>query len=82
MVWLLRLVLLLIVIRLVGRLVLGILQGLSEPRAVRPRQVGLVRDPVCGTYVVPSRALAVRSGQSVQYFCSEECRQKYSLSRR
>ncbi len=33
-----------------------------------------VKDPVCGMYLDPR--LAIRSGD--QYFCSEECRRRYS----
>jgi YHS domain-containing protein len=36
-----------------------------------------VRDPVCGTFVVQSRALtAARAGETA-FFCSEECRRKW-----
>jgi YHS domain-containing protein len=37
----------------------------------------LVQDPVCGTFVDRSRALAAtdRTGQTL-YFCSEACRRK------
>jgi YHS domain-containing protein len=39
--------------------------------------VPLVRDPVCGTYVVRTKALTTGSGDSTQYFCSEKCRDQY-----
>ena len=34
----------------------------------------MVRDPVCGTFVVQSRALTADSGGETAWFCSEECR--------
>src|SRR5438132_11732031 len=33
----------------------------------------LVKDPVCNTYVVKSRALSRVDGGEVRYFCSAEC---------
>ena len=39
--------------------------------------VPLVRDPVCGTYVVREKALTAGSGDRMQYFCSEKCRDEY-----
>ena len=74
--WVIRLLILLLVIRMLWRLVAGIMQGMSgESR--RKTAVGLVRDPVCGTFVVPSRALTRASGSTVHYFCSEECLKKF-----
>lgn len=37
----------------------------------------MVQDPVCGTYVEKDSAITVRNGDTVHYFCSYECRQKY-----
>ena len=37
------------------------------------------RDPVCGTYVVPSRALTSGEGADVRFFCSEKCRRAYQV---
>jgi YHS domain-containing protein len=39
--------------------------------------VPLVRDPVCGTYVVRTKALTTGTGDRMQYFCSEKCRDEY-----
>ena len=39
--------------------------------------VPLVRDPVCGTYVVRTKALTTGSGDRMQYFCSEKCRDEF-----
>lgn len=35
------------------------------------------RDPVCGTFVLPERAVALSDGRERIYFCSEACRDKY-----
>lgn len=37
----------------------------------------LVRDPVCGVYVEKENSFSVRNGDTVEYFCSDDCRQKY-----
>ena len=42
-----------------------------------PRGVQMVRDPVCGTFVVPGRALAISEGSRQVFFCSANCRDKY-----
>ena len=76
---LLRLVFEWFVIRGVLRLVRGIAEGMRapvEPKA--PQAVPLVRDPVCGTYVVPSSALSAGSGARTRFFCSEKCRRTYA----
>ena len=79
-VWLLRLVMLYLVLRAVSRLLRGIGEGLHGPRDARPRSVALVRDPVCGTFIVPSRAVTAGTGSDTRFFCSENCRRAYSLS--
>ena len=37
----------------------------------------MVRDPVCGTFVLPSRATSMRDRNGPHYFCSDRCRQAY-----
>ncbi|HEX5473560.1 MAG TPA: hypothetical protein VFX12_02770 [Vicinamibacterales bacterium] len=76
--WVLRLVLVLVVARTIWRLIEGVAAGLSAP-ASEPRPVGLVRDPVCGTFVVPSRALSAGAGAEQHFFCSERCRQAWGV---
>jgi YHS domain-containing protein len=74
------LVLLLIVGRLVWRFMYAIFEGagmLKEPQDRERKAVKLVRDPVCGVFVVPSQALTSGSGTSTRYFCSEKCRQQW-----
>ena len=52
----------------------GLLGALSPARPIQPASAGrLVKDPVCGTYVPEASALHAEN----QFFCSEECRQKF-----
>jgi YHS domain-containing protein len=37
----------------------------------------MVRDPVCGTFVLPSRSTSTRDRSGTHYFCSDRCRQAY-----
>lgn len=75
----LRIILVILIVRAIWRLVVGISRGLNGPSdGPRPGAVALVRDPICGTYVVPGRALAVRDGALVRYFCSERCREAFA----
>jgi uncharacterized protein len=88
--WLLRLVLLLLLasmlLRAGYRLLEGVIEGATGPRSRRrggvpSKGTQMVRDPVCGTFVVQSRALtAVRGGQAA-WFCSEECRRRWQAGR-
>ena len=76
--WLLRLLLVVLLIRVVWRFMAGVLGGArSSRRAPQPTGVTLVRDPVCGTYLEPSRALHARDGSTTHYFCSDSCRQAF-----
>jgi YHS domain-containing protein len=78
-----RLLLLCIVVLLVGRALGRLLKGIIDgaklpPQPSRqgppaPREV-MSRDPVCGTFVLPSRAFAAKDRTGVYYFCSEACR--------
>jgi hypothetical protein len=63
-----------------SRLLRGIAQGLNGPAAPKtPAAVPLVRDPVCGTFVVPSKALTSGTGSQARFFCSEDCRRAYLM---
>jgi YHS domain-containing protein len=80
----LRLVLFLLLAVLVARafwrLVDGIVEGVrggAERPGVPERGVQMARDPVCGTYVVPERALSIADGRERVFFCSVACREKY-----
>ncbi len=38
----------------------------------------LVKDPVCGTYIVRSRAVSGAGGAGSRYFCSAECARRFA----
>ena len=83
MAWLVRFVLFSILITLVVRSVLrpfgGIVQGASgtSDRPAAPPATRMVKDPVCGTYVVPTKALAATRGGETAFFCSPQCQQAW-----
>jgi YHS domain-containing protein len=67
--------------RIVGGVVEGITGGRPGDRAPA-RGIQMVRDPVCGAFVVPDRAVALddhraRRGRERLYFCSDRCRDAY-----
>ena len=71
-----------ILFRLLWSAVKGIFLGMGyRPPGPEGQSVGLVRDPVCGTFVMPSTALTSGSGSNTRYFCSEKCRQDYGTKR-
>ena len=71
-----------IIVRIAWKFVHAIMEGAGMLRGTGSApSVKLVRDPVCGVYVIPSQALTSGSGSSTQYFCSEKCRQDYSSKR-
>jgi YHS domain-containing protein len=86
MLWLIRLILILLllmlVIRAVWRLVGGIVEGASARRGVPQRGTRMVRDPVCGTFVVQSRALTATAGGETAWFCSNECLTRWKAEHR
>jgi YHS domain-containing protein len=79
-----RLVLLIILIIIISRLfwrvfdsfVEGMTGQVRHPR-VPDRGVSMARDPVCGTFVLPERAVTLVDGRARLFFCSEACRDKY-----
>jgi YHS domain-containing protein len=76
---LLQFLLILALIRAVWRLGKGVLEGAGYRRVDGPTRVGvkLQRDPVCGTYVSPAKAPALRIGGETLYFCSDKCRREW-----
>lgn len=82
---LLLLLLMAFVARAVWRLLEGVVQGaIGTPggagqTAARqdPRAVKMMQDPVCGTYVVPDKAVTLTRGGQQIFFCSDACRAKY-----
>jgi YHS domain-containing protein len=88
----LLLILSVVVARVFWRVVDGVVEGLTGRPAGRStgrstgqsgstgvpgRGVQMVRDPVCGTFVVPDRAVTLTVGRQRLYFCSETCCDKY-----
>jgi len=77
----LMLLLLLVLARALLRFLGGVVQGATSPSPPRgrasPPPTKMVRDPVCGTYVVPAKAIVLARGKDTTFFCSEACRQKY-----
>jgi YHS domain-containing protein len=67
-----------LVLRGLLRLLRGIAEGLQGPPAPKLKATALVRDPVCGMFVVPSSALSAGTGAQTKYFCSEDCRRAYA----
>jgi YHS domain-containing protein len=78
----LLLILLLLLARALMRFFGGVIQGATTQgptggRPASPPVTKMVQDPVCGTYVVPDKAIALARGRGTTFFCSEDCRQKY-----
>jgi YHS domain-containing protein len=46
----------------------------SRPPGTRDQ---LVKDPVCGTYIVRSRAVSRAGAEGSRYFCSPECASRF-----
>jgi hypothetical protein len=60
----------------------GVIEGIGQPRTpARPDRAGariqMVRDPVCGTFLLPDRALTIVDGRQQVFFCSAACRDIY-----
>ncbi len=77
--FLLYVVLALMVYRALRRLFAGIAQGMGAGRSTPRIEQGvhMSRDPVCGTFVIPSSALAVRDANGLHHFCSAKCRDAF-----
>jgi len=68
------------VARAFWRLLDGIVDGASGGRSrsrAPDRGVSMVRDPVCGTFVLPANAVTLVDGRARLYFCSDACRDQY-----
>jgi YHS domain-containing protein len=86
MTWLIRALLIfllvMLVVRAAWRLLGGILEGASRGNSRVPeRGSRMVRDPVCGTFVVQSRALTATARGETAWFCSEDCRGRWTADR-
>jgi YHS domain-containing protein len=76
---LLQFLLIIALIRALWRLGKGMLEGAGYKRVDGPAApaVTLQRDPVCGSFVSPVSAPALRLGGKTLYFCSEKCRREW-----
>ena len=80
--FLLLLVLFSVIARIFWRFFEGVVRGASGPAPQArgggpPSSVKMQQCPVCGTYVVPGKAISIVSGGSPIYFDSEKCRAEY-----
>jgi len=80
--FLLLLALFIVIARTLWRFIEAVVRGASGPfdsAQGRPpaAAVKMSQCPVCGTYVVPGKAISVVSGGSPIYFDSEKCRAEY-----
>ena len=80
---LLLLVLFSVIARIFWRFLGAVVRGASGPapqggrHGGTPASVKMSQCPVCGTYVVPGKAISMTSGGSPIYFDSEKCRAEY-----
>jgi YHS domain-containing protein len=65
--------------RFVDAVVRGVAGPASQPgrRSNAPAAVRMQQCPVCGTYVVPGKAISIVSSGSPVYFDSEKCRAEF-----
>ncbi len=75
---LLRILGVLLLLRLAGRFVAGLIRGLRDDRPGRNQapQGDLVRDRICNTFVPRDRALRALVAGREQHFCSTACRDR------
>ncbi len=73
---LLRALLVLVVLRLLGRFVVGMMQGLRETAAPARSGREMVRDRVCNTFLPRDRALTALIHGEEAHFCSAACRDR------
>jgi YHS domain-containing protein len=73
------LILIAVVLRAAYRFLEGVIEGATGGSAAASRQIAghMVKDPVCGTYVVQGRALTAVRGQQTAWFCSPRCQQAW-----
>lgn len=67
---------------MIMRGVADLLRGSSQPASQRRPDVPvageLKKDPVCGTYVSTATAHKLAEGGNTVYFCSAECKNRYT----
>lgn len=78
----------LVVIRLIGRLIRASFHFeviTPQSRGNRPPSGGgpgrgaaeMAQDPMCGAWVATEHAVAINTGATTQYFCSQQCLDDY-----
>ena len=67
-----------LLVRALSGLARGVLEGAGYSRTPDRPSLPLVRDPMCGVFVDPRRALTSGSGAATTYFCSEKCRRSWT----
>ena len=83
----LLLLLMLVAARFLWRLVETVLRGAMRPppqgarRGGPPASVKMQPCPVCGTFVVPGKALTLARAGDTYWFCSERCRAEFATRR-
>lgn len=76
-------ILLSVIARLLWRFIEAVVRGATAPGSESGRKgsmqpgVKMAPCPVCGTYVVPGKAISAGSGSGLIYFCSDKCRAEY-----
>jgi YHS domain-containing protein len=74
-------IILTLLLRALLRLWAGVREGLSGGAPSRKpgplHGVQMERDPICGTFVVPTTAVRLQDRTGVHYFCSDRCRDDY-----
>jgi len=81
--FLLLFVLFVVIARVFWRFIDGVVRGASGPAPQGgrsggpPASVKMTQCPVCGTYVVPGKAISLVSGGSAVYFDTEKCRAEF-----
>jgi YHS domain-containing protein len=73
--------LILFIARTFWRVIDGVLDGMRHGAARRAPEsrsgVHMARDPVCGTFVIPERAVTIDDGTRQIHFCSTACRDTF-----
>ena len=79
----LLIILFVVIARNFWRFIDGLMSGVTSgaPQGGRksgpPVSVKMTQCPICGTYVVPGKAISLVSGGAPLYFDSEKCRAEY-----
>jgi hypothetical protein len=72
-----------VVARVFWKFIGGVVSGATAPGSQAGRKGGMQTGvkmlpcPVCGTYVVPAKAIMLTSGSGPVYFCSDKCKTAY-----